>query len=373
MPPSRGQSLIEIIVAMAVFVLAISAIFAISGSSFKNSQKTQEYFLAKEIAREGVEASRAIRDNNWANLTNGDHGLTNNNNQWIFQGTEDDVSAQLPQGKRKINISDLGTDRKLIVATVAWDNGGASIDRLQSSTILTNWQKTTVPPSYCHGAARACDTFVASPTCSTQDGCLWTNAFSGATTNPGFTSNSTGWTGADWLWRATTETRVATGGNPGGFIRIRVPKTRNILGGGYWRQAFTTTVANPTATVSFDWKNIAYASGGTVTAYVFVDTGSGVPMIGTQVWSQTITTNTAWASVSSINVSNKVATAGTYYLKVAYYVAGGSSNVGPFTIGFDNVQLNWSKTGSCSGTPTTCDIFLTQTTCQAQLDCQWIP
>ncbi|MFA6382161.1 MAG: Ig-like domain-containing protein [Candidatus Buchananbacteria bacterium] len=223
----------------------------------------------------------------------------------------------------------------------------------------------------CLGTANACNTFVTSPTCIAQAGCAWGGAASGATTNPDFTSNSTGWTGADWLWTATTETRVTSGGNPTAFIQVNIPKAKNIIGGGYWYQAFTTTAANPTATVSFDWKSIAYAAGTSVTAYVFVDTGFGVPTIGSQVWSQTITATTAWASVTNINVSSKVAAAGTYYLKVAYYVTGGSGSVGPFTVGFDNVQLNWSKAASCTGTPTACNAFVTSPTCTAQGGCAW--
>jgi hypothetical protein len=222
----------------------------------------------------------------------------------------------------------------------------------------------------CSGTPTACTTFVSSPTCVAQGGCTWNSAVSGATTNPDF-SNFTNWAGADWLWSPTTETWVSTGGNSTGNVQISVPRARNIVGGGYWRQAFTTTVANPTVTVSFDWKNIAYTAGGTVTAYVFVDSGSGVPTISTNVWSQIITGNTSWATVANINASSRVTTAGTYYLKVAYYVSGSSSNLGPFTIGFDNVSLNWSKAGSCSGTPTACTTFVSSPTCVAQVGCAW--
>lgn len=224
----------------------------------------------------------------------------------------------------------------------------------------------------CSGTATACDTFVSSPVCGAQGGCAWGGGASGATTNPDFTSNSTGWTGADWSWTPTTETRIATGGNPTGYIQISAPKARNILGGGYWYQAFTTTIANPTATVSFDWKNIAYQAGATVTAYVFVDTAPGVPTIGTQVWTQTITGATAWASVANIDIASRVATAGTYYLKVAYYANNGNGNTGPYTIGFDNVQLNWSKVASCSGAPTACNTYVASSACSAQGGCSWI-
>ncbi|MDD4901449.1 MAG: hypothetical protein PHS62_05140, partial [Patescibacteria group bacterium] len=223
----------------------------------------------------------------------------------------------------------------------------------------------------CGGAATACNTFVTSPTCAAQAGCSWGGGASGATTNPDFTGGSTGWTGADWTWTPTTETRITTGGNPTAYIQISAPKAKSIVGGGYWYQSFTTTAANPTATVNFDWKNTAYQAGATVTAYVFVDTGSGVPVVGSQVWSQAITGTTAWASVANIDVSTKVTTAGTYFLKVAYYINNGTGNTGPYTIGFDNVALNWSKAGTCSGTPTACNTYVASPACSAQAGGSW--
>ncbi|MDD2758621.1 MAG: hypothetical protein PHD72_04655, partial [Patescibacteria group bacterium] len=225
----------------------------------------------------------------------------------------------------------------------------------------------------CGGTASACNTFSSSPTCVAQGGCSWGGGASGATTNPSFDANSTGWTGADWLWTPTTETRITTGGNPNGYIQISIPKAKNIVGGGYWYQSFTTTASNPTATVSFDWKSTAHQAGATVTAYVFVDTGTGVPTVGSEVWSQTITGATAWASVANINVSSKVTATGTYYLKVAYHVNNGTGNTGPYTIGFDNVQLNWSKNASCSGTPTACNTYSASSACSAQGGCAWTP
>ncbi|MBI2475070.1 hypothetical protein HYV69_01460 [Candidatus Uhrbacteria bacterium] len=175
---------------------------------------------------------------------------------------------------------------------------------------------------------------------------------SGATTNPSFDSNSTGWTYADWDQGGgevdVKGDRQTTGGNPNGWLRINVPSGSDDELGGYWRQSFITTVADPTTTVSFDWKVTAFdSSPGPITfkLFAFVDTGSGVPVIGNEVWtSGEITGTSGWASVSNLDVSSKVTAAGTYYLKIATWVETPGSATGPFTLGYDNVQLNWTKT-----------------------------
>ncbi len=223
----------------------------------------------------------------------------------------------------------------------------------------------------CSGTPTACSTMASAPLCSAHVSCAWGGGATGATTNPDFTANSTGWTGADWLWAPTTETRVATNGNPTGYIQISAPKAKSIVGGGYWYQAFTTTSTNPTATLRFDWSVTGYQAGATVTAYAFVDTGSGVPTIGNQVWSQAITGTSGWVSVTGLDVSSKITSPGTYYLKVAYYVNNGTGNTGPYTIGFDNVQLSWSKASVCSGTPTSCSALSSSSSCSAQTGCSW--
>lgn len=174
----------------------------------------------------------------------------------------------------------------------------------------------------------------------------------GSTTNPGFTTNTTGWTYADWGQGGgevnITGARQGLGGNPGGWINISAPAGSSDELGGYWRQGFTTSVANPTTTVSFDWQVSAYDSTPTpftFKLYVFVDTGTGVPVIGQEVWSSAeITGTSGWASVSNLDVSSKVTAAGTYYLKVAVWIETNTTSGGPYTVGYDNVQLDWTKT-----------------------------
>ena len=173
---------------------------------------------------------------------------------------------------------------------------------------------------------------------------------SGATTNGAFASDLSGWTYADWADPGTSASGAwaASGGNPGGYASISTNWVNSQVVSGYFYQAFTASGSPPfTAQLSLDWKVVAFGAtaGGNVVLYAFVDTTSGAPTLGQQVWSSTAQTGTtSWATVSAIDVSAKVPAPGTYYLKIAMRTqnAGSGSTT---TGGFDNVGLTWSSTG----------------------------
>jgi len=272
----------------------------------------------------------------------------------------------------------------LLAATQNWDFNTASDYTYDSSKIeVTGGVAKLVDQGgggSCGGTATTCNTFITSPTCAAQSGCSWGGGASGATTNPSFDMNSTGWTYADWEDGARASgSRITTGGNPNGYINISISRSNSAsTASGYWQQPFTTTVANPTsATVNFDWKIVGY-NGTFLTSYiiyVFVENTSGAPTIGNEVWSQTVTGVTGWASVTNLDVSSKLTSAGTYYIKlVARRIKPiGNPPTTLNTVGWDNVSLNWSKTNSCSGTATVCTGFASSPTCAAQGGCAWAP
>ena len=137
----RGQSLIELLIALGIFVVIVSAVsfLLINGylSDIQASQNSQAIFLAEE----GMEAVRSIRDNDWEDLEPGSHGLTISENHWIFQGDSEDISDKLPQGKRVITIGDINEDRKKVISQITWELFPARSQEISLVTYLTNWQK----------------------------------------------------------------------------------------------------------------------------------------------------------------------------------------------------------------------------------------
>lgn len=64
-----GQSLLEILIALSVSVMILSAIAAIVISSLNNTQLTKNQNLANQYAQEGIEVIRKIRDSSWIDFT----------------------------------------------------------------------------------------------------------------------------------------------------------------------------------------------------------------------------------------------------------------------------------------------------------------
>lgn len=144
----KGQSLIELLVAMGVFVLAVSTISFLIIDSYVSNRAGRERIKATFLAEEGLEAAKSIRDNNWAglaDLSDGSyHGIATSGNNWIFQGTEDDISDQLREGKREIIVKTIDSDRREVTSQVTWKLTEGRSQKVSLVTYLTNWRRTVM-------------------------------------------------------------------------------------------------------------------------------------------------------------------------------------------------------------------------------------
>ncbi len=145
---NKGQSLIELLIAMAIFVLVISAITFLILDSYIAHRAGREVTLATFLAEEGLEAARSIRDNDWADLTDGSHGIATSVDGWVFQGTEEDISNQLGEGIRKVIVESLDADRKKVQSQITWEFTEARLQEVILVTYLTNWQKEIFTVSF---------------------------------------------------------------------------------------------------------------------------------------------------------------------------------------------------------------------------------
>lgn len=172
----------------------------------------------------------------------------------------------------------------------------------------------------------------------------------GATSNPHFTTSSTGWTFATYgtPTGAPSGNWVSTAGNPTGYINVSFPKSSNQSPSGYWYQSFNIPTSSATGTLELQWSVTAYDPNATsLNIYAFVDTGSGAPTVGQQVWaSGNRTGTTAWTGTTTIDIGHKISAGGTYYVKLAVQLVTAGGNRGPFTVGFDNSLLTWSGSGT---------------------------
>ncbi|MBT4210149.1 MAG: prepilin-type N-terminal cleavage/methylation domain-containing protein [Candidatus Komeilibacteria bacterium] len=90
---NQGFTLIELVIALAVFTIGISAALSLALANYNNSRDNLDKIIAANLAREGIELIKNVRDSNWlrieANETCGgipctwDYSLTVNN-QYVY-------------------------------------------------------------------------------------------------------------------------------------------------------------------------------------------------------------------------------------------------------------------------------------------------
>jgi len=173
--------------------------------------------------------------------------------------------------------------------------------------------------------------------------------------NLGFSSTPSVWSYSAWDVTGAevmpAGTLMTSGGNPGNYAKITVPISTANKVGGYWQQAFTSTASNPKVTVNFDYSVIDFNSIPSLAQIrVYLDPSSGVPVnqIGSSI---SVSALKAWTSTSTVSYLTSITSPGTYYLKIAFWVES-ATNSGPYSVGFDNVSLNWDATGYPTTSPT---------------------
>jgi len=400
----KGQLLIEIIITIALTSILLPAFITGFVASREGKGQTSNRLEATALLKEAEEAVRVIRENDWNNLTNGTF-----HPEIDISGTNWELaidSENLNGFNREIVISDVNRDSsgnittsggtldpstKKAEFTVSWNSPiSSSVEStiyLQRYIGNTEWLQTTrnefnngtfnntvstnsgggpsrgaVELDNTGGIASLTDDFdIPSDYSYDPNKIEVVSSFaqlkpqgaivSGSTVNSGFDTDNSNWTFENWGQnRGQTGNYQSSGGIPNGYIDINLPTLRNRKIGGYWYQPFTTTVNNPTATLNFDWQVSSFdPTPDSFRVYAFVDTDSSDPDEAQSVWdSGEIIGTTSWSSTATIDVSSKVTSPGTYYLKVAIFVDYPNSNTGPFEAGFDNVLLSWSGTSGSS-------------------------
>ncbi len=268
------------------------------------------------------------------------------------------VDTSRAQAVNSVVIADFNGDGANDIAVggasgrLTWYPNLDGLGRFQNTGIVDNWYangeqvvKGTVTGSYLNTFSNPPDQVYE----QLRESVVSEPIQTGNTTNSGFDSGASGWAPADWENGAQVSgTAQSAGGNPSAYVDVRMNFLANLPVSGYWSQSFTTTGSLPfTAFVQFDRSVSAYG-GTSVTFYVFVDTTSGAPTIGTEIPAATFThtgVTGGWISSGVITVpSSKIPAPGTYYLKIAARTTNGGSG-GQTIAGIDNLRLTWSSTG----------------------------
>lgn len=139
----NGFSLVEAMLAVSVFGLLVTVLSGVLIYGQRSSRSGSDRQKATFLAEEGLEAVRNIRDEDFANLVDGQYGLAVSSGHWVLSGTSDVVRNYT----RVINISTVDENRKKITAQVAWEEDSGETRQAELSTYLSNWQKEVVAGS----------------------------------------------------------------------------------------------------------------------------------------------------------------------------------------------------------------------------------
>ncbi|MFH1890919.1 MAG: prepilin-type N-terminal cleavage/methylation domain-containing protein [Candidatus Kuenenbacteria bacterium] len=163
-PNQKGMTLVETTIALGILMIGIMASITLMLSTFNFAQKNEQEIIVVNLAREGIEIVRALRNNQSANLFDGTYDGRNYivdvdenfnlDNEMIGIDNINECNAcllklingQYSHGaggqntniKRMISIKNVSSNEKKILSEVSWMYKGTTYDFILESN-LTNW------------------------------------------------------------------------------------------------------------------------------------------------------------------------------------------------------------------------------------------
>jgi len=132
-----GQSLFEVIVALALVTLIITAVVTLATSSIRNADFSRDNALATKYAQEAVEWMRQERDVSWSTFRTATLSKTQLGTLSWSAGTDVIPGTKF---KRTMKFDHDGDDSVTADVIVKWEDGNG-VHEVKSRTILTNWQE----------------------------------------------------------------------------------------------------------------------------------------------------------------------------------------------------------------------------------------
>lgn len=160
MRDERGISILEVILAAAIFTIFSSAAVVAVISGFNLNRTSLEQLISTQFATEGIEAVKSIKNKTpgYSNLVNSaGTGVDRDvNGTWVFGGVNDTFDSNrytrvlkvedvfrnaAPPSGDIITSGTLDPDTKKITSTVTWDFTPSKSDSVSLITYLSDWRK----------------------------------------------------------------------------------------------------------------------------------------------------------------------------------------------------------------------------------------
>lgn len=136
-----GFSLLELILAIAIFSLGSYAMATMLIDSNLSTRLSIDRTEALQYAKEGILAAKSLRDNSWDSLTEGSHGVIASSTAgvgWEFLGSSDLVNNKYTRVVDVV-ISTTSSSIKNVTVTIQWPVNSAHNASVVLNTILTDW------------------------------------------------------------------------------------------------------------------------------------------------------------------------------------------------------------------------------------------
>lgn len=131
----RGSLLLEALLAGAVFSILVMGIVGAVIYGVQSAELATRRAQASGLAKEGLEASRNIRDAAFTNLVDGTYGLSAGT-QWAFSGSSDVTDIFT----RTVTVSTIDSTTKQVVSNVTWSQTPQRTGNVAFTTYFTNWR-----------------------------------------------------------------------------------------------------------------------------------------------------------------------------------------------------------------------------------------
>ncbi|MEK7656081.1 MAG: hypothetical protein AAB386_05395 [Patescibacteria group bacterium] len=135
----KGQSLIEIMLAITVFLFGVVTIGVLYLDANVSQRKSLERAKANALAEEGIEAIRSMRDRSFDSVATGTHGLLISGGRWTFSGSSDAQEGYT----RTLLVSAPDSNTLYVTSTVSWLFSPTRTETVVSTAVITNWRRVS--------------------------------------------------------------------------------------------------------------------------------------------------------------------------------------------------------------------------------------
>lgn len=138
---SAGQSLVEIIVSLGMVALLVMGVVVATTTSLKNSQAGRLRSQAVQLAQEGIELTRVLRDKGWSDFQalNGLWCLDKAGIWTLAQTNPCPINIDTVFSRGATFTWDGANERMSVLVVVAWTD--ASVARQTTiETYMTDWK-----------------------------------------------------------------------------------------------------------------------------------------------------------------------------------------------------------------------------------------